>query len=227
MFITYLNESEHNERSQFIKENFQRTMKKSASLKPLNEFENKKTLYAKSLIKNLYENIVYKEDFEVEESDSLSSKFANIIITGKVANEVFQHSMKTMPTTVTDERVLEMASTVADQLTKDWFEDSKLELIAVEEAIANNEKREQKISESALASKFEVFKEFKILSEIKNEENGDVANALISEMTDLDKSKLAIKIATFKKCLEAVGIDTKAERMSKLIKEEFNKTFYN
>ena len=226
MFITYISESANNERSDFINKNFQHEMKKNKTLNPLFEMDNKKMLFARTLVKNIYENIIYKEDFEVEENDSMSSRFANSVITNQVAGEIYKTSISSIPLSAPAERFVEAADILADQLTLDWFDDSRLEMVAADEAIKSNESKGVKVSEGALASKFDVFKEFKVLSEITKTDDGDVSTALISEMSDLEKSKLALKISTFKKCLEAIGIDTKSERMSNIIKEEFNKNLF-
>lgn len=186
----------------------------------------KQEKFAKKVVENLYENIVYKEDFEIEYKDKASTRFANKFVTESIANSICKSTLGKIPTNMSDELMTENAKSIADRLTKSWLEDSKYQLIEIENFKETMESRNIPLNESIMNEKFGLLKEFNRIHNIQKSEEGDLASALISEMEDKDKMILSMRINAFKGSLDALGFDLNNDKLSTSIYDEFGKNLF-
>lgn len=224
--ITYLFEQDHLDRSEFINSRFR---DKQASInKKMTPIAEKRELYAKLLVKHLYENMVYREEFETDEKDKASFKFANFIVNSeKVLNSISSKTMNGMPVTITEDQIFDLTDSVSDNLTRVWVEDARQQMFEIDNVVANAEEKGRKITESQLSSRFSLFKEFNALDNIEeSNSDADLAAALITNLSPEEKMDLAIKQSAFKNCLENLGVDVKSKVISERINEEFKRSLY-
>lgn len=183
-------------------------------------------LFAKSLVKELYENIVYKEDFDIDPRDAASMLFAESILNYKNVEKVANSFRNRIPAGMTDSEIKEYAKDQADQLTELWAQEAKFQMIEVENLKEECETRNITPSSKYLSEKFGLFREFDDLMSIEKGNDGDFAKAVISEMDNSDKMKLAIRIDTFKNALTSVGIDANEEELNRKVHEAFEKNLF-
>lgn len=183
-------------------------------------------LFAKSLVKELYENIVYKEDFEIDPRDAASMLFAESILSYKNIEKVAESFKNRIPAGMTDSEIKEYAKTQADQLTEMWAQEAKYQMIEVENLKEECESRNITPTSDYISENFSLFREFNDLMTMEKGEDGDFAKAVISEMDNTDKMKLALRIDTFKNALTSVGIDANEDELSKKVHEAFEKNLF-
>lgn len=193
---------------------------------PVLENEEKYAFYAKELVKNLFENIVYKEEFECEEQDTSAYQFAETFVTSNMASKIVNSTMKAFPSSVSNEILKECALNNALTLTKMWLEDGKHQLIEVEEYTNTLNEKSLEVDQELIKEKFRLFEEFDKLVNTKKDESGDVTKSLISEMSYDEKMKLALRLNAFKGALESIGFDLKTEDLNKAISREFDKNLF-
>lgn len=224
--ITYLFEQDHLERSEFINSRFREQQANiNQNMTPIAE---KRELYAKLLVKHLYENMVYREDFETEEKDKASFKFANFIVNSeRVLNNINSKTMNGMPATITEDQIFDLSDSVSDNLTRMWVEDARQQIFEIDTLVVNAEENGKKLTENQLSSKFSVFKEFNDLDNIEeSNSDADVASAMITNLSPEEKMDLAIKQSAFKNCLENLGVDVNSKIIANRINEEFKRSLY-
>lgn len=184
---------------------------------------DKKMEFARKLIQNIYENSLYKENFEVEEEDKQSYVFAKKFVTPAVANQIIESTIKNIAPSITEEEINVITDKTADNITELCIHDAKTQMIYINEQIEALGEDSSKVRPKALKEKFSLYKEFDRISNIKKTDDGDVENFLISEMSHEEIMVQAIKTNTFKKSLEHLGIDLSNRTLDSLINEEMKK----
>lgn len=182
--------------------------------------------FATKVVANLYENIIYKEDFEIKDEDKASVRFARRFVTEGIAHKVCSSILGKTPCNMTESLISESAESAAKNLTKIWVEDAKFQMNEIEVYAESNSLKELPVSEKFLVERFSFFREFDRLKNMTKTADGDVGVALISEMDNKEKMLLAVKINAFKGALGAIGFDTKDQKLSEAIYEEFNKNLF-
>lgn len=190
------------------------------------ENEEKYMFYSKKLVKRLFENIVYNEEYDCQEEDKSSYIFSENFVNKSMASKIVNSTMNAFPSSVSFEVLEESAYMNADTLTKMWLEDGKHQLIEVEEYTNVLTEKSIEIDNNILKEKFSLFDEFDKLTNIKKDESGDVTKSLISEMSDDEKMKLALRINAFKGSMQSIGFDLDSKELIDAIEREFDKNLF-
>lgn len=183
-------------------------------------------VFAKSLVSELYENIVYKEDFEISPEESMANLFAESILSYKTVENIAKAYNNRIPASMNNDDLKKYAKDQADQLTEMWAQETKFQMIEIENFKEGCEERGITPSSNFLCENFGLYNEFNNLMNVEKSDDGDFAKAVISEMSNDDKMKLAFRIDTFKNALNSIGVDTSDKDISTKIHEAFEKNLF-
>lgn len=185
----------------------------------IQQMTDSRALFAKELVKNLYENIIYREDFDIADSERASSKFAESILNAKTINQINDSTMVKLPLHISESTIKDTADKLADSISLGWFEEAKWQIV---EAKRIEENFTGKDLEKHLAFKFSLFKEFNALDKIQKSDDGSLTEAVIANMDASEKLNLAIRMDAFKNSLSAIGLDITSDKISAKIQEAFD-----
>lgn len=192
----------------------------------INNIVEKQEKFAKKVVENLYENIVYKEDFEINPEESMANMFAESILNYKTVENIAKVYNNRLPAGMNLDNLKSYAKAEADQLTEMWAQEAKYQMIEIENFTEGCAERGIAPSQSYLCENFGLFNEFNNLLNTEKGNDGDFGKAVISEMDNDDKMKLAIRIDTFKNALTSIGVNANDKEISNKIHEAFEKNLF-
>lgn len=214
------------DRQRLIEQKLQNSISPLFRNETMTKISESQSIFAKKVVEKLYENIVYKENFDIDSKDKSSTRFSNKFVTESIANKICKSTLGKMPTNMSEETMEESAQFIANNLTKSWTEDSYFQLIEIENFKNTMESKNIQLNEEVMNNKFGLLKEFNKVFNTQKTSDGDVMNALISEMDDKDKMILSMRINAFKGSLDALGFDLNDDKLNNSIYEEFGKNLF-
>lgn len=217
---------EEKDYSRQISETFKFRKEKQYKNNEVIGLESKRELFAKEVVKNLFESFIYNEDFDINEEEKSSTLFADFVLNRSNISNIVKSTTTSFPSSLTESVIKDLAKEASDTLIKAWIEDGRFQMIEMEEFINRLSENNKEINKDILMKKFPLFREFDYLANVKKSDDCSLTEALINEMTDLERSKLALRINGFKGALNSIGVDVGKESISKRIDEEFEKNLF-